>query len=108
VCPHLSEYQCKKCKKAVAYLMHGIRTGVKRRFHGETKILHIWPNFQTQDAIYCVGCAGTEYPNIEGITGYTFMDLWKGRRDYDHVCEHIETNDKFVPGKTPDTETKPW
>lgn len=87
VCPLMTQYQCFRCNRVVAYLIHGLRSGIKRRFYGETKIIHMWPNFQDESHIYCSDCARACFPNLEKSLGKTVEKAWKEIRNYDHVTD---------------------
>lgn len=87
VCPLLTQYQCHRCKRVLAYLVHGMRSGIKRRVYGETRILHLWPSFSDTESIFCTECARARYPNVERVMGKSFEQAWKDIRNYDHVTD---------------------
>ena len=88
-CPLITQYRCSTCHRVLAYLIHGLRADIKRRFHGETKVLHLWPNFSDDKSVYCIECAAKRYPTREKDTGVSFLEEWRKRRDMDHICEEV-------------------
>ena len=88
-CPLITQYTCKQCNRVVAYLIHGLRADIKRRFYGETKVIHLWPNFQDDKYLYCVDCANKRYPKMESTLKMPLLEAWRKRRDFDHICEEV-------------------
>ena len=103
-CPLMTSYLCSRCPQPylLAYLIHGLNSRIKRRFYGDAKVIHIRPNFQTGDRIFCCKCARIAFPGIERRLGKTFEQLWRARRDFDHICEEVEM-DPYSTG----CDTKP-
>lgn len=86
-CPLLTQYKCHTCSRCLAYLVHGLKTSVKRRFYAETKIIHLWPSFQDEEHVYCVDCARIKHPTAEQVLGKRLELVWKDVRNYDHIAE---------------------
>ena len=88
-CPLLTQFSCHSCGRVLAYLIHGLKSSVKRRYYGSPRITHMWPNFQDEEHIYCNLCARARYPKTESILGKTFEQLWTECRNYDHISETL-------------------
>ena len=95
-CPLLTQFKCANCGRVLAYMVHGLRADIKRRFYAETRITHLWPNFQDDRHIYCVDCAQFKYPNMETTLKLPLLEVWKRRRDFDHICEEVVTQPHFA------------
>ena len=86
-CPLLTQYKCLTCNRTLAYITHGLKTSVKRRFYAETKIIHLWPSFQDEEHVYCTDCARVKYPTAEKVLGRKLELAWRDVRNYDHIAE---------------------
>ena len=96
-CPLLTQYRCQKCARVLAYLTHGLRADVRRRFYGETRVMHLWPNMCDGSRLLCTKCFRSEYPGTEAALGHSLEEAWRRRRDFDHICEEVDI------GENPDT-----
>ena len=77
----------------LAYMVHG-------KVGGRANVMHLWPSHQDDRHAYCVGCSRKRWPQLEKESGVTFEQMWRSRRDIDHVGEAIPVN-YYTPGISP-------